>query len=100
MNASTTKVTDPLPCPRCRSNTTIVRAVSPKAGVWTVYGCDTCFYTWRSMLQRAFDPVNRADAFMFRNFFVINGMHRVEVGKRDHFPLGDPGWNGTLLKAA
>ena len=48
MSASTTKVTDSLPCPRCRSNTTVVRAVSPKAGVWTVYGCDTCFYTWRS----------------------------------------------------
>ena len=48
MSAATTKVTDPLPCPRCRSNTTVVRAVSPKAGVWTVHGCDTCFYTWRS----------------------------------------------------
>jgi radical SAM superfamily enzyme YgiQ (UPF0313 family) len=60
----------------------------------------TRFYTWRSMLRRAFDPVNRADAFMFRNFFVINGMHRVEVTKRDHFPLGDPNWNGPLLKAA
>jgi radical SAM superfamily enzyme YgiQ (UPF0313 family) len=58
------------------------------------------FYTWRSMLQRGFDRVNRADAFMFRNFFFINGMHRVEVGKRDDFPLGDPGWNGQLLKAA
>ena len=58
------------------------------------------FYAWRSMLQRAFDPVNRADAFMFRNFFMINGMHRVEVAKRDHFPLGDPDWNGPLLKAA
>jgi radical SAM superfamily enzyme YgiQ (UPF0313 family) len=58
------------------------------------------FYAWRSMLRRAFDPVNRADPFMFRNFFVINGMHRVEVGKRDHFPLGDSTWNGPLLKAA
>jgi len=58
------------------------------------------FYTWRSMLRRAFDPVNRADPFMFRNFFVINGMHRVEVAKRDHFPLGDPTWNGPLLKVA
>jgi hypothetical protein len=37
---------------------------------------------------------------MFRNFFFINGMHRVEVAKRDHFPLGDPTWNGPLLKAA
>lgn len=48
MSASTTNVTNPLPCPRCRSNTTVVRAVSPKAGIWTVYGCDTCFYTWRN----------------------------------------------------
>ncbi len=58
------------------------------------------FYAWRSMLRRGFDPVNRADGFMFRNFFVINGMHRAEVAKRDHFPLGDPTWNGPLLKAA
>jgi radical SAM superfamily enzyme YgiQ (UPF0313 family) len=58
------------------------------------------FYSWASMAKRACDPVNRADAFMFRNFFVINGMHRVEVGKRDHFPLGDPTWHGPLLKAA
>jgi len=58
------------------------------------------FYTWQSIVRRAFDPVNRADGFMFRNFFAINGMHRVEVDKRDHFPLGDPAWNGPLLKAA
>jgi radical SAM superfamily enzyme YgiQ (UPF0313 family) len=58
------------------------------------------FYAWKSIVRRAFDPVNRADAFMFRNFFMINGMHRVEVDKRDHFPLGDPTWNGPLLKAA
>ncbi len=58
------------------------------------------FYSWSSMLSRACDPVNRADAFMFRNFFVINGMHRVEVAQRDHFPLGDPNWNGPLLRAA
>jgi radical SAM superfamily enzyme YgiQ (UPF0313 family) len=58
------------------------------------------FYTWNSIVRRALDPVNRADAFMFRNFFMINGMHRVEVEKRDHFPLGDPAWNGPLLKAA
>ena len=58
------------------------------------------FYAWNSIVRRALDPVNRADAFMFRNFFVINGMHRVEVEKRDNFPLGDPAWNGPLLKAA
>ena len=40
---------DALPtCPRCRSTTTRLRAKSAVAGVWTVFGCDTCFYTWRS----------------------------------------------------
>ena len=48
MSASTTQESAPLVCPRCRSNTTEVRAVSPKPAVWTVYGCNTCFYTWRS----------------------------------------------------
>ena len=35
-------------CPRCRSNASEVRGVSPKPGVWTVFGCNTCFYVWRS----------------------------------------------------
>jgi hypothetical protein len=35
-------------CPRCRSATTEVRTASPVEGVWTVYGCRTCLYTWRS----------------------------------------------------
>jgi vanillate/4-hydroxybenzoate decarboxylase subunit D len=35
-------------CPRCRSSTVEVRGRSAVAGVWTVFGCDTCFYVWRS----------------------------------------------------
>jgi len=35
-------------CPRCLSITPVVRAVSQKPGVWTVFGYNTCFYTWRS----------------------------------------------------
>lgn len=35
-------------CPRCRSAAVEVRSRSPVAGVWTVFGCSTCFYTWRS----------------------------------------------------
>jgi radical SAM superfamily enzyme YgiQ (UPF0313 family) len=58
------------------------------------------FYSWKSMVKRAFDPVNRRENFMFRNFFLINGMHRTEVDTRDHFPLGDPNWNGQLLTVA
>jgi hypothetical protein len=58
------------------------------------------FFSWRSIAKRAIDSSNRSNAFMFRNFFVINGMHRAEVSARDHFPLGDVTWTGKLLKAA
>jgi radical SAM superfamily enzyme YgiQ (UPF0313 family) len=58
------------------------------------------FYSWPSILGRAFDPVNRADSFMFRNFFLINHLHRADVDGRNHFPLGDAGWRGPLLPAS
>ena len=35
-------------CPRCRSVACQTLAESPVQGVWTVYGCIVCFYTWRS----------------------------------------------------
>jgi radical SAM superfamily enzyme YgiQ (UPF0313 family) len=57
------------------------------------------FYSWPSILRRAWDPVNRADGFMFRNFFLINHLHRADVDGRNHFPLGDAGWRGELLPA-
>jgi radical SAM superfamily enzyme YgiQ (UPF0313 family) len=58
------------------------------------------FYGLPQMMRRGFDPVNRASAFMFRNFFFINEMHRREISVRDRFPLGDPDWQGQLLEAA
>jgi radical SAM superfamily enzyme YgiQ (UPF0313 family) len=58
------------------------------------------FYGLGSILKRGLAPVNRADAFMFRNFFLLNWMHRAEVSKRNHFPLGDAAWGGPLLKAS
>jgi radical SAM superfamily enzyme YgiQ (UPF0313 family) len=57
------------------------------------------FYTWPSILRRSLDPVNRENLFMFRNFFLINALLRREVSQRDYYPLGDPTWPGTLLKA-
>lgn len=57
------------------------------------------FYGLASMLKRGLDPINRSDGFMFRNFFMINGMHRAEVSTRDQFPLGDTQWRGRLLQA-
>lgn len=35
-------------CPRCRAATTEVLSTSPVAGVWILFGCTTCHYTWRS----------------------------------------------------
>lgn len=35
-------------CPRCGEEHIEVLAKSPVAGVWTVYRCQHCFYTWRS----------------------------------------------------
>ena len=58
------------------------------------------FYSIPSIVQRGFDVVNRSDAFMLRNFLPINLMHRAEVQKRDHHPLGDMTWRGALLQAA
>jgi radical SAM superfamily enzyme YgiQ (UPF0313 family) len=58
------------------------------------------FYSWPSILGRAVDPVNRANAFMFRNFFLINAMHRADVTGRNRYPLGDESWTGQLLQAA
>lgn len=56
------------------------------------------FYSLGSILRRGFSQVNRADGFMFRNFFPINLMHRAEVERRDHYPLGDAAWQGQLLE--
>jgi radical SAM superfamily enzyme YgiQ (UPF0313 family) len=57
------------------------------------------FYSWPSIFRRGFDRVNRADNFMWRNFYLINAMHRGDVSMRDGYPLGDESWSGPLLQA-
>jgi radical SAM superfamily enzyme YgiQ (UPF0313 family) len=57
------------------------------------------FYSWSSIMRRSFDVVNRSDFFMWRNFFLINAMHRADVSLRDYYPLGDESWQGQLLMA-
>ena len=57
------------------------------------------FYSWGSIARRALDPVNRADGFMFRNYFLINSLHRADVSGRNHYPLGDQAFRGPLLPA-
>jgi vanillate/4-hydroxybenzoate decarboxylase subunit D len=54
-------------CPRCRSNATAVRAQSPAAGVWSIFGCNTCFYTWRST-----EPAANTDPDQYPQVFRLN----------------------------
>ena len=56
------------------------------------------FYSWPSIARRSFDASNRANFFMWRNFFFINALHRADVAGRDHFPLGDASWRGPMLE--
>jgi radical SAM superfamily enzyme YgiQ (UPF0313 family) len=62
-------------------------------------GARAKFYGRRSILRRGFDAVNRSDGLMWRNFWLINQLHRADVRLRDFWPLGDQGWRGTLLPA-
>jgi hypothetical protein len=57
------------------------------------------FYSWKSIARRGVDAVNRANGFMWRNFFLINAMHRGDVSLRDYYPLGDESWQGPFLTA-
>lgn len=47
MTSPTTNI-HPTACPRCRSGPIGVLGNSPVAGVWTIFGCSTCLYAWRS----------------------------------------------------
>jgi radical SAM superfamily enzyme YgiQ (UPF0313 family) len=57
------------------------------------------FYAWPSILWRSVMGANRTNGYMFRNFFLINALHRADVSARDHYPLGDATWRGPLLQA-
>jgi radical SAM superfamily enzyme YgiQ (UPF0313 family) len=74
-------------------------AMSPEALQRHCLGARRSFYGWPSIVRRGVDPVNRSNAFMFRNFFPINAMLRVDTNRRDGFPLGDESWQGPLLRA-
>ncbi len=75
------------------------RGMSPEALQRDCLAARRKFYSWPSIMRRGFDEVNRSDAFMWRNFYLINAMHRNDVSQRDHYPLGDESWQGPLLMA-
>ena len=55
------------------------------------------FYSWRSIAQRSVR--HWRDSYVFRNFFLVNAMHRQEITQRNSYPLGDETWRGRLLEA-
>ncbi|MEQ1694080.1 MAG: radical SAM protein, partial [Gemmatimonas sp.] len=68
------------------------RGMTPEALQRECLGARREFYSWSSIFKRSADSVNRSNAFMWRNFFPINAMHRSDVSLRDHYPLGDLAW--------
>jgi radical SAM superfamily enzyme YgiQ (UPF0313 family) len=75
------------------------RGMTPEALQQNCVGARREFYSWRSIVGRGFDAVNRSNGFMWRNFYLINAMHRADVSLRDYYPLGDESWQGQLLMA-
>lgn len=55
------------------------------------------FFSFGSIARRFLDPVNRSNAFIARQFPIINLMMRREVMQRNNLPLGDAGWQGELI---
>ena len=54
------------------------------------------FYSWRSIARRS--TSHWRDFYVFRNFFLVNAMHRNEITQRNGYPLGDETWRGELLE--
>ncbi|HSP99148.1 MAG TPA: radical SAM protein [Candidatus Dormibacteraeota bacterium] len=76
------------------------RGMTPEALQHACLDARREFYSWRSIVARGMDAVNRSNAFMWRNYYPINLMHRGDVSLRDYYPLGDMTWQGSLLNAS
>jgi radical SAM superfamily enzyme YgiQ (UPF0313 family) len=57
------------------------------------------FYSWRSIAGRGLHRVNRRDAFVMRNFWAINALHRWDIDGRNGLPLGDANCHEPLIRA-
>jgi radical SAM superfamily enzyme YgiQ (UPF0313 family) len=84
--------------PRYRYNTLpfVPKELTPEEVTAGCVSARRRFYGWPSILRRSTRHVR--DAYVFRNFFLVNAMHRNEISKRDGYPLGDETWHGRLLE--
>ena len=87
--------------PRYRYNTIPFRPkrLSPEQLQQYCYEARRKFYSLASIGRRYLDAGNRPNAFMSRNFPLINWMLRGEVAQRNGLPLGDAGRQRELLEA-
>jgi radical SAM superfamily enzyme YgiQ (UPF0313 family) len=56
------------------------------------------YYKWHSIGQRSLSPVNSGSPLLAGAFYWTNYLLRQEVRLRNHFPLGDEGWHGEMIK--
>jgi radical SAM superfamily enzyme YgiQ (UPF0313 family) len=56
------------------------------------------FYNVQNIWRRSFNPVHRTDPAGWLQYWAINQLFHREVNQRHHFPLGDEGWQGELVR--
>lgn len=54
-------------CPRCDQKNIRVLTTSPVPGVWTMFSCTTCLYSWRSI-----EPSYASDAATYPEAFKVD----------------------------
>lgn len=74
----------------------VPKALSPEEVTRGCVAARRRFYGWRSIARRSL--AHWRDPFVFRNFFLVNAMHRREIAQRDGYPLGDETWGGALAE--
>lgn len=57
------------------------------------------FYSWKSIVRRSANRVNRRSPFVSFNYLAFNALHRWDIERRNSLPLGDENWRGTLRVA-
>ncbi|WP_267887149.1 non-oxidative hydroxyarylic acid decarboxylases subunit D [Mycobacteroides immunogenum] len=55
-----------IPCPRCQEGAATIIATSPITGVWEVYACEVCLFSWRST-----EPKRRTDLALYPEAFQL-----------------------------
>ncbi len=66
-------------CPRCDHEEISTIATSPVEGVWEMYQCDTCYYSWRSTENPRVSDVFKLDDEKIANLQVIPPLPPLEA---------------------